>query len=253
MIPQTHYAKSGAVHIAYQVIGERRLDLLWVPGGEAHGVQQWEDPAHAYFLHRLAGLARLIVMDMRSTGLSDRAPALTDLAQRMSDLHVVLDAVGSKRAVLFGYSEGGTMCQVFAAAYPRRTAGLIICGCRARYGLREDSPLMLGAIQAPTLVINRVGLPWVGKVDEVLKAIETFLAELDPTAPRIDARSGIGALTHRQRAILELIAQGRSNKEIASRLCLSEHTVHRHLANILQRLGVATRAAAVARMRSDQL
>jgi pimeloyl-ACP methyl ester carboxylesterase/DNA-binding CsgD family transcriptional regulator len=506
VIPQTHYAKSGEVHIAYQVLGMRPLDILLVPGWVSHVEHQWEDPGHAYFLHRLAGLARLIVLDKRGTGLSDRGIASPDLEQCMDDVRVVLDTVGSKRPVLFGYSEGGTMCQVFAASYPWRTAGLITYGCWAKRLRSEDYPWapsmeerlrffdqvrnrwgsgvdiqvlapsaandpafadwfasylrrsaspgaalalaqmnthidvrpILSAIQSPTLVINRVDdrdapvegarylaahipgarlvelpgadhLPWVGGVDEVLNAIEVFLADLRLSEPSIarlatvvcvDARDasddvardwrsaverhqgellsgegnvlraafdgpvraircacqvherdvlvgrgvrialhagqllceqdvwsgpalavaeqilraasrneivvssavkdlvvgsgiqfaespvsahgrpgvfavlaesaamlvkgaprrsastggrGVRALTRRQRTVLELIAQGRSNKEIAGLLFLSEHTVHRHLANILERLGVATRAAAVARIRSDLL
>jgi pimeloyl-ACP methyl ester carboxylesterase/DNA-binding CsgD family transcriptional regulator len=509
VIPQTRYAKSGDVHIAYQVLGDRPLDLLLVPGWVSHVEHQWEDPGHAYFLHRLAGLARLIVLDKRGTGLSDRVTALPTLEQRMDDVRVVLDAVGSKRAVLFGASEGGTMCQVFAASHPERTAGLITYGCWAKrlrsadypwaptmeerltffeqvrstwggvvdiqdlapsaagdpefaewfasYLRRSASPgaalalaqmnthidvrSILGTIQSPTLIINRVDdrdapvegarylaahisgarlvelpgadhLPWVGRVGEVLSTIEQFLGEINLAAPRVarlatvlcvdaldasddvargwrdaveghqgellsgeggvlraafdgpvraircacqvqergalmgrgvrialhagqlvceqerwsgpalivaeqilasarpneivvstavkdlavgsgiqfaDGRSpvsahasrpavfavladsvamlakeasrrgpstegpGVRVLTRRQRTILELIAQGRSNKEIASLLYLSEHTVHRHLANILERLGVATRAAAVACMRSDLL
>lgn len=500
MIPQTRYALSGDIHIAYQVVGTHPVDLLLVPGWVSHVEHQWEDPGHAYFLHRLASFARLIVLDKRGTGLSDRVPAMPCLEQRMDDVRAVLDAVGSRRAILFGYSEGGTLCQVFAASHPERTAGLITYGCwpkrlqsddypwapsmserlqffeqvRSRWGgavdigrlapssagdpqfsdwfasylRRSASPgaalalaqmntqidvrPILGTIQARTLVINRTAdaesaiegarylaaqipgaqllelpgadhLPWVGAVEEVLRAIESFVShhsqapssaarlatvlcidafnsratllphwqsalqvhhgeaieaghadlramfdgparaihcacalqehaalagisvrialhagqvirehsgwagpalkvaeqvlascrpnevvvtntlknlvvgsglqfgdgrvaapaggpalfsvQPDSVEPSRRSRargraSGLRALTARQRTILELIAQGLSNKEMANLLHLSEHTVHRHLANILNRLGVATRAAAVARMRS---
>jgi pimeloyl-ACP methyl ester carboxylesterase/DNA-binding CsgD family transcriptional regulator len=295
VLPRTHYAKNGEVHVAYRVLGERPLDLLLVPGWASYVEQPREDRGHAYFLHRLAALARLIVLDKRDPDTPDRVTALPDIEQRMDDVRVVMDAVGSKRAVLFGYSEGGTMCQMFAASHPESTAGLITYGCRAKRIRSENYPpslderlryiervreTWLGTIRTPTLVINRVDdsaapiegarylanhiprarlvelpgadhLPWMGRVDEVLNEIEAFLTDLNLSGSANGA--GVRALTRRQRTILELIAQGLSNKEIASLLYLSEHTVHRHLANILERLGVATRAAAVARMRSSSL
>jgi pimeloyl-ACP methyl ester carboxylesterase/DNA-binding CsgD family transcriptional regulator len=505
---QTRYANSGGVHIAYQVIGAGPLDLIFVPGWVSHVEHHWEEPRLAYFLHRLAGFSRLIVLDKRGTGLSDRVAQIPDLEQRMDDVRAVQDAVGSERAAVFGYSEGGSMCQLFAATYPSRTHALITYGCWAKrlqspdypwaptleerqhfydfvvtrwggivdladlapsvandpefcewfatYLRRSASPgaalalaqmnthidlrPVLPTIQVPTLIIHRTGdrdarveegrylaanipsaqflelpgvdhLPWVGDADSILDAIEGFLSQLNllhaqapalatavsarlsPTRSQIqsetlprchaamreviarhagDARQGAAllatfrsalqaircalelqqlackhgyvahvgihlgdcrradqsrrpatfdiaesicalaqagqimvsrdvknliagsgipfvdppaaaaatvegielflvdpktsrgpqsaavpdapdsgagrvALTRHQHTVLEFVAQGLSNKEIARLMKISEHTVHRHMANIFDRLGVFTRAAAVAR------
>jgi pimeloyl-ACP methyl ester carboxylesterase/DNA-binding CsgD family transcriptional regulator len=493
----TRYANSGGVHIAYQVVGEGSLDLIFVPGWVSHVEHHWEEPRLAYFLHRLARFSRLIILDKRGTGLSDRVVPAPDLEQRMDDVRAVQDAVGSERAVVFGYSEGGSMCQLFAATYPARTLALITYGCWAKRLRTDDYPWgpsledrqrfydfiisnwggivdladlapsvardpefcewfasylrrsaspgaalalaqmnahidlrpVLPSIHVPTLIIHRTGdrdapvegahylaahipgarllelpgadhLPWVSDADSVLDAVEQFLdglrllsaptrsltaalaVYLDSSAARSTAQSivtardgdileteearlllcafsgavramrcaldlrselavdgwgvqigahlgechndgkrwqgaafdrarefaalaksgailvsrqikdlvsgsGIafvdvpgrriaeiqsglealelfqveppgtgspssaaprsGALTRQQQAILELVAQGMTNKEIARLTRRSEHTIHRHMANILNRLGVSTRAAAVAR------
>jgi pimeloyl-ACP methyl ester carboxylesterase/DNA-binding CsgD family transcriptional regulator len=505
---QTRYANSGGVHIAYQVVGDGPLDLIFVPGWVSHVEHHWEEPRLAYFLHRLARFSRLIVLDKRGTGLSDRVAQIPDLEQRMDDVRAVQDAAGSERAALFGYSEGGSMCQLFAATYPSRTHALITYGCWAKRLRSQDYPWgrtleerqhfydfvvtrwggivdladlapsvandpefcewfatylrrsaspgaalalaqmnthidlrpVLPTIQVPTLIIHRTGdrdarieegrflaanipgaqflelpgvdhLPWVGDADAILDAIEGFLSQLNllhapapslatvlsvrisPTCSQIqsetltqcyaamreviarhagDARQGVAllatfssalqairsalqlqqlarthgyvahvgihlgdcrrtdqgrrpatfdiaesicelaqasqimvsrdvknlitgsgipfvdppaaiaagvegielflvdpkmpadqrsapvpdaqalgarrvALTRQQRTVLEFVAQGLSNKEIARLMKISEHTVHRHMANIFDRLGVFTRAAAVAR------
>jgi pimeloyl-ACP methyl ester carboxylesterase/DNA-binding CsgD family transcriptional regulator len=137
---QTRYANSDGVHIAYQVVGEGTLDLIFVPGWVSHVEHHWEEPRLAYFLHRLASISRLIMLDKRGTGLSDRVTQLPDLERRMDDVRAVQDAVGSERAVLFGYSEGGSMCQLFAASYPARTHALITYGCWAKRLRSPDYP-----------------------------------------------------------------------------------------------------------------
>src|SRR5262245_19960638 len=142
MLPQTHYARSGKVNIAYQVTGEGPLDLVYVPGWVSHLELRWEEPEHARFLNRLASFARLISFDKRGTGLSDRVPddQLPSLETRMDDLRAVMDAVGSKRAALFGYSEGGNMCMLFAATYPERTVALVTYTCFAKRIWSPDYP-----------------------------------------------------------------------------------------------------------------
>ena len=107
MPPQTRYAKSGDVHIAYQVVGDGPFDLVLVPGAFSHVEVWWEEPLAASFLQRLASFSRLILFDKRGTGLSDRVPdhALPTLEERMDDVRAVMDAVGSQRAALFGFSE----------------------------------------------------------------------------------------------------------------------------------------------------
>jgi class 3 adenylate cyclase len=128
MTPKTHYAKSGDVHIAYQVVGQGPFDLVYIPGWVSHVELAWEEPNLARFLGRLASFSRLIVFDKRGTGLSDRVPIdkLPTLEERMDDLTVVMDAVGSKRAALFGFSEGGNLAALFAAMHPERTRALVL-------------------------------------------------------------------------------------------------------------------------------
>ena len=134
MGPETRYARSGDVNIAYQVTGEGPRDLVYVPGWVSNIELMWEEPAMARFLERLASFSRLILFDKRGTGLSDRVSTdeLPTLEQRMDDVRAVLETVGSERSALFGHSEGGNMCVLFAATYPERTAALITLGCFAK-------------------------------------------------------------------------------------------------------------------------
>ena len=140
--PRTRYAKSGEVSIAYQVIGDGPLDLVFVMGWVSHLDYYWEEPRFARFLRRLASFSRLILFDKRGTGLSDRVPldALPTLEQRMDDVRAVMDAAGSERAALLGVSEGGPLCALFAATYPERTAALVMIGCYARRLWAPDYP-----------------------------------------------------------------------------------------------------------------
>jgi pimeloyl-ACP methyl ester carboxylesterase len=134
MQPETRYARSGDLNIAYQVTGDAARDLVYVPGWVSNIELMWEEPAMARFLGRLASFSRLILFDKRGTGLSDRVSndQLPTLEERMDDVRAVLEAVGSERAALFGHSEGGNMCVLFAATYPERTTALITLGCFAK-------------------------------------------------------------------------------------------------------------------------
>ena len=140
--PTTRYVRSGDVNLAYQVIGEGPPDLVLVPGWVSNVECFWEEPRVARFLRQLASIGRLILFDKRGTGLSDRVPqdALPTLEQRMTDVRAVMDAVGSKRATLLGYSEGGSMCALFAATHPDRAAGLVMIGSYARLIRAPDHP-----------------------------------------------------------------------------------------------------------------
>ena len=123
-VPDVSYARSGDVAIAYQVVGEGPVDLVFVPFfGNIRWA--WELPAFARFLERLASFSRLILFDKRGTGLSDRPRTLT-LETQMDDIRAVLDAVGSERAALLGASQGGQLCALFAATYPERTRALVL-------------------------------------------------------------------------------------------------------------------------------
>ena len=130
MEAETRYAKSGDLHIAYQVVGGGPSDLVLVPPFVSHVEHYWEEPTVARFLTRLASFSRLILFDKRGTGLSDRVPPdrLPTLEQRMDDVRAVMDATGAERAALFGPSEGGPMSALFAATYPERTTALILYG-----------------------------------------------------------------------------------------------------------------------------
>lgn len=141
-MPETRYVQNGEVNIAYQVIGDGPIDIVFVMGWVSHLEYFWKHHSFASFLEKLSSFSRLILFDKRGTGLSDRVPLdkLPTLEQRMEDVHAVMDAVGSERAVLVGVSEGGPMCSLFAATYPDRTAGLVMIGTYAKRIRDDDYP-----------------------------------------------------------------------------------------------------------------
>ena len=124
--PETQYARSGEVHIAFQVVGEGKLDLVWIPSLAHHVELSWENPPVARFLVRIAELGRLVVFDKRGTGMSDRVSSDTTLETRMDDIRTVMDAAGSERAIVCALGEGGPLAMLFAATYPERTDGLVL-------------------------------------------------------------------------------------------------------------------------------
>lgn len=140
--PETHYARSGDVNIAYQTIGDGPIDLVFVMGWVSHLEYFWTEPTFARFLETLASFSRLILLDKRGTGLSDRVPLsdLPTLEQRMDDVRAVMDAVGSEHAVIVGVSEGGPMSALFAATYPEKTLALVMIGSYARRLKDENYP-----------------------------------------------------------------------------------------------------------------
>jgi class 3 adenylate cyclase/alpha-beta hydrolase superfamily lysophospholipase len=142
MLPETRYARNGDVSIAYQVVGDGPRDLVVIPGYVSHLEHQWEEPVIARSIERLASFSRVILLDKRGTGLSDRVAEseLPDLERRMDDVRAVMDAAGSERAVLYGISEGGTMAALFAATYPERTSALVVYGAWARWLRDEEYP-----------------------------------------------------------------------------------------------------------------
>jgi len=140
MKPDTNYAKSGDVYIAYQVNGTGPFDLVWAPGTFSHLDMDWEFPMRADFFLKLGTICRLIRFDKRGTGLSDRPTEMATLEQRTDDIRAVMDAVGLKSAVIFGVSEGASMACMFAATYPQRTRSLITWGGMARWCATEDHP-----------------------------------------------------------------------------------------------------------------
>jgi class 3 adenylate cyclase len=138
---ETHYAKAAdGVHIAYQVVGDGPIDLVFVPGFISHVEFSWEHPAVAHCFERLASFSRLIIFDKRGTGMSDRSGALPDLDQRMQDVVAVMDEVDVEHAAVMGVSEGGPMAILFAATYPRRADALVLYGTYARFLSAPDYP-----------------------------------------------------------------------------------------------------------------
>jgi class 3 adenylate cyclase len=164
--PETRYARSGEISIAYQVVGKKAFDLIWVPGWISNVEESWEVPEYAHFLHRLASFSRLILFDKRGTGLSDRVSndRLPTLEQRMDDLRAVLDAVGSDRAAVFGASEGGNLSILFAAAHPERVHALVLQAVYAKRLWSPDYPWAPTAEQREldTQLIER---EWAGEMD----------------------------------------------------------------------------------------
>jgi len=130
--PETRYAKSGNVNIAYQVVGDGPPDLVAVEV-ISHIELGWEIPSHARFFTRLASICRLFRVNQRGTGMSDRDVEVATLETRMDDIRAVLDAVESERAVLFGLGDASPLSVLFAATYPERTAGLILMNASPRF------------------------------------------------------------------------------------------------------------------------
>lgn len=127
-IPETRYADSNGVSIAYQVVGDGPIDVVMVPGFGSHLEQAWDLPRLAHFYHRMSSFSRLILLDKRGTGLSDRVSldALPGIEQRKDDLKAVMDEVGIECASLIGHSDGGPLAMLFAATYPGRVENLVL-------------------------------------------------------------------------------------------------------------------------------
>jgi class 3 adenylate cyclase len=160
-LPEIGYARNGDVSIAHMVLGEGPPDLAFVTGFVSHLEVLWESPLVRSFFERLASFSRLIVWDKREQGLSDRLGQPPTLEQGMEDLAAVLDAVGSERSALFGISEGGPMCAMFAASFPERVSHLILYGSYAKLIRSDDHP----AGNPPELVeswLERMSSEWGG-------------------------------------------------------------------------------------------
>jgi pimeloyl-ACP methyl ester carboxylesterase len=204
MSPETRYAKSGEINIAYQVVGNGPLDLVFVPGFISHLDLQWADPRIARFLEKLASFSRLILFDRRGTGLSDPVAAPAPLEDRVDDVRAVMDAAGSECAALFGLSEGGAMSVLFAATYPERTRALILCGTFATGTLDPDD--------------NPAGQLWVEQFKRVRAAAEHWgegrtLEIMAPSADSERDRIGRGvfersaASPFMTRTLLDMVAE----------------------------------------------
>jgi class 3 adenylate cyclase/predicted alpha/beta hydrolase len=203
--PETSYARADdGTYIAYQVLGDADLDLVIVPGFVSNIDLEWQDPVRARLFRRLATFARLIRFDKVGTGLSDRDTGQRPIEQRMNDLRHVLDAVGSERAALFGYSEGGPMSILFAASWPERTAALCLYGTFARSSPAPDYPVadIADRIQGIRQVIET---SW--GHGETLKWFASELAEQPAAVQRWAAYERAAASPGSASAILDVAAQ----------------------------------------------
>ena len=174
-IPETRYAKTvDGVHIAYQVVGDGPLDLVFVIGWTSNIEALWEEPDLARYLTKLATFSRLILFDKRGMGLSDRVPPerLPGLETRMDDVRAVMDAAGSERAVVYGVSEGGPMAILFAATYPERTIGLILYGTVADYTERVPQDAFVAESDA---YLEYIDANW-GTIEHARREIASWAA-----------------------------------------------------------------------------
>lgn len=138
--PETQFTSVGDISIAYQVVGDGPIDLVYAQGWLTNIEYAWESPHYAEFLTKLGRFSRLIFFDKRGTGLSERNVGFPTLEQRTEDIVAVLDAVGLEKAAFFGMSEGGNMAALFAATHPERTRGLVLSGTSARGSWAPDYP-----------------------------------------------------------------------------------------------------------------
>lgn len=140
MKPKTNYTKSGNFNIAYQIIGDGPVDIIYIPGWVSNIDMMWAEPRLAAFLTRLTFFSRLIIFDKRGTGLSDRSDENSTMEERMDDINAVMDATNSENAFLFSHSEGGSVSLLFSLNYPERTLGVMGFGIFAKRRYSEDYP-----------------------------------------------------------------------------------------------------------------
>ena len=140
MNPSIQYAKCGTINIAYQTFGSGPIDIVYIPGWVSNIDWMWACPELVHFFNELGKIARVILFDKRGTGLSDRILDHATLEERMEDIKVVMDAAGSKKAILFGHSEGGSVSALFSATYPNRVLALMAFGIFAKRRYSEDYP-----------------------------------------------------------------------------------------------------------------
>src|SRR5215470_8618622 len=193
MEAEVRYAKSGAVHIAYRVFGDGPHDIILVPGTVSHVELYWELPANQYLLKRLTSFSRVIVFDKRGQGLSDRVADQT-LEERVGDVLAVMDAAGSKRATVYGWSEGGQLSLTLAATHPERVASLVLYGAYASIRAapwsvsREQLARFLAQLEAhwgegvlvrlnaPGRVEDRAFVRWFGRLERAVASPSAILA-----------------------------------------------------------------------------
>jgi class 3 adenylate cyclase len=160
-VPETRYARSRDGNVAYPVVGDGPRDLVFVPWWGTNLDAMWEEPSIARFLRRLAGFSRLLCFDKRGTGVSDPVPlaALPTLEQWTDDVGTGMEAAGSKRAALFGHSQGGQMAMLFAATHPERTSALVLAdSCARQFDPAQDRGGV--AVEGRTLSLDELEERW---------------------------------------------------------------------------------------------
>ncbi len=175
--PETRYARSGDVNIAYQVTGEGPVDLLWIPGFAQHVELSWEEPYRRAWLEDLASTFRLIVFDKRGTGLSDRVHESTPVEVRMDDCRAVLDAAGSRRAAIFTAGDSSDPALVFAATYPERVIALVLWNGNYRGSWAPDWPWAAPREESLRWIDNDVARRW---PDYLLETLARSAPSLTP-------------------------------------------------------------------------
>jgi len=193
MEAETRYAKSGDVHIAYRVFGNGPRDVILVPGTVSHVELYWELPVNEYLLKRLASFSRVIVFDKRGQGLSDRVADQT-LEERVGDVLAGMQAAGSQRATVYGWSEGGQLSLTLAATHPERVSGLILYGTYASIKAapwsvdREHFELFLAALEArwgagvlvrlnaPRRLEDKAFVQWFARLERAVASPSAILA-----------------------------------------------------------------------------
>ena len=196
MAPKTQYAKKGDISIAYQVMGDGPIDLVMVNGLVAHLDLIWTEPRATAMMKRLASFSRLITFDKPGTGLSDPVVGAPTVEQRMGDIEAVMDAVGSERAALIGYSEGGPPSAMFAATYPERTHSLILLSTTAKAYPSPDFYPNLESLHDAWRKIQEYGCERWGEGEFALWTSPTWArselhSRLAPVAERASASPGM--------------------------------------------------------------
>ena len=174
--PSTRYVSGDGVHLAFQTYGTGRMDVLLLPGFVSHVERLWEEPRCRAFLSSLASMGRLILLDRRGVGLSDRIGFNPGVDATAQDIGTVLDAAGSRQVVLFGASEGGPACIKFAVDHPHRVAGLMLFASLAKGAATHDYPHALQASQFDVW-LQQLVTEWGGPA-----GIETFAPSLSGDA-----------------------------------------------------------------------
>jgi pimeloyl-ACP methyl ester carboxylesterase len=191
-VPETRYALSGDVNIAYQVMGDGPFDLVFVPGYVTHLELHLKMPSFAPFLRQLSSFSRLIRFDKRGTGMSDPVSGAPTLETRMDDVRAVMDAVGSRRAAFYGLSEGAAMSVLFAATYPERTAALVV---RSAFPRRMWAP----------------DYPWGRTEEEYQREVERDLRIFGPREQARESVRGLGSFDDEEvEGFLEMVRFGAS-------------------------------------------